>query len=219
METAFLISGIIAFGCGCLLAAFASVAPYSLIDEINERSPADRQIDGFPRISEAMWRRHGELLPGSPKRRLMGLAGVLAVAMMLAGLGLLLDYSSLHELSRNRVVAPRQQATTGTVTAGTVGRASYSYTFTVDDVSYSDWGSIPGSETKAGQQVTVYYDPENPAVNALVRFEYSVGLRSWDVGVGILANLFIATGIVISIFIARSWRRPSPSRYLDGPPG
>jgi hypothetical protein len=203
METLFLVSGIMVFLSGCLSAGFASSIPYRLIDEINERSPEDQQIGTFPRISEVVWRRHRELFPGSPKRRQMNVAAVAGVVMMFAGICLLLDYSSLHDINRSRDVAPRQQAIAGTLTAGPVGRNSYSYTFIVASVSYNDWGSVYGSEPKIGQEVLVYYDPRDPTVNALARFEYSSRRRAWDIGLGLFAILFVAVGILVSLLIAR----------------
>src|SRR5215467_4660557 len=75
METLFLVSGILVFGSGCLSAALASSLESRLIDEINERSPADQQVDSF-RLTEALLRRHRELCPDSPilRQRYVGTA-------------------------------------------------------------------------------------------------------------------------------------------------
>jgi hypothetical protein len=210
METPFLAIGILVFISGCIGAAVASCIPYRMIDEINERSPADQQIDGFLRISDAMWRRHRELFPDSRKRNMMSLTGIAGLAMMLAGLCLVAAYSSLHELNRNRVVAPRQQETTGTVTAGPLGRHSYSYTFTVGEASYSDWGSIRGPEPTIGQEVLVYYDPQDPTVSALTPFEYSSKERTADLVIGIVILISVATLISVSLIVARGGSKQHP---------
>src|SRR5262249_49130606 len=134
-------------------------------------------------------------------------AGVLT---MFAGIGLLLDYSSLSDVNRNRVVAPRQQTAMGSLTAGPVGRNSYRYDFRVSDKEYSDWGTMQGPEPKIGQPVLVYYDPENPGINALARFEYSNSQRALDVVLGIVILSFITVLIPVCMIGARMRRNRSP---------
>ena len=208
MDTLFLVTGTLVFISGCLIAGLASRLTSRLIDEINERSPADQQVDTF-RVTEAILRRHQQLFPKSLTRRRKNIAALGGVLMMIAGVSLLLDYSSLHDLNRNQVVAPRQQTTTGSLTAGPVGRNSYRYTFMVGDTEYSEWGTLEGPERKIGQEVLVYYDPQNPAVNALVRFEYSPGQRAWDTGLGLSVILIIAGLSFVSIlFATKSLRMP-----------
>jgi hypothetical protein len=149
-----------------------------------------------------VWRRHRELFPDSPKRRLMNVAAVASVLLMFAGVGLVLDYSSVHELNRNQAVAPRQQTIPGTLTAGPTGRNSYSYTFSVAGVSYTDWGSVLGPEPRIGQEVLVYYDPQDPTVSALARFEYSSTQRARDLVIGIAILISVATLIPVSLIVA-----------------
>src|SRR5215469_2704805 len=127
METAFLIFGCVGFGAGCLLLILASCIPYRLVDEINERSPADQRLDTF-RLTETILRRHEELCPDSSNRRLMNTAMISGILMCAASIGLLLDYSSLHDLSRNQAIGPRQQSIAGTLTAGPIARNTYNYT-------------------------------------------------------------------------------------------
>jgi hypothetical protein len=198
METVFLVSGCLSFGSGCLFAVLASCIPYRLVDEINDRSTADQKVDTF-HITETILRRHQQLYPGSPTRRLMNAAMISAVLMMGAGVCLLLDYSSLHDLNRSQVIAPRQQSTIGTLTGGPAGRDSYGYSFSVGDGSYDGWGPVYGHDTKIGQQVRVYYDPNDPTVNALARFEYSRAKRDWSLGIGIVIAFFVVAGGVVSV--------------------
>src|SRR5262245_20465287 len=206
METLFLVAGGLVFLAGALTTGFASCLTSRLIDEINERSPADQQLDTF-RVTEAILRRHQQLCPDSLTRRRKNIAALVGVLMMIAGVGLLLDYSSLHDLNRNHVVTPRQQTITGSLTAGPVGRNSYRYTFTVGDTEDSEWGTLGGPERKIGQQVLVYYDPQKPAVNALTRFEHSPGQRACDIGLGLMIILFVATLSFVSILFATKPRR------------
>src|SRR5262249_7655125 len=210
METLFLVAGGLVFLAGALTTGFASCLTSRLIDEINERSPTDQQLDTF-RVTEAILRRHQQLFPDSLTRRRKNIAALVGVLMMIASVGLLLDYASLHDLNRNQIVAPRQQTITGSLTAGPVGRNSYRYTFMVGDTEYSEWGTLEGPERKIGQEVLVYYDPQNPAVNALVRFEYSAGQRAWDIGVGISVLVFIAALSFVSILVATKARRRPPA--------
>src|SRR5262249_41015873 len=158
-------------------------------------------------VTEAILRRHQQLFPDSLTRRRKNIAALVGVLMMIASVGLLLDYASLHDLNRNQVIAPRQQTVTGSLTAGPVGRNSYRYTFTVGDTEYSEWGSPEAAGLKVGQQVVVYYDPQNPAVNALVRFEYSPGRRARDIGLGLMVILFVAMLGFVSILFATNPRR------------
>ena len=143
----------------------------------------------------------------------MSAAAVAAVLMMLAGVCLVLDYGSLHELNRNRAVAPRQQSTTGTVTGGPAGRNSYSYTFAVGGTSYSDWGAISGPGANVGQQVVVYYDPLAPTVNGLDRFEYSSRRFEWDIGFGLSILSLVAVAIAVSVVFAKGRGNP-PTRTI-----
>jgi len=203
METTFLIFGCVGFGAGCLLLILASCIPYRLVDEINERSPADQQVDTF-HITATILRRHQQLCPDSSNRRLMNATMIAGVLMMCAGASLLLDYGSLHDLNRNEVVAPRQQSIAGTLTAGPASRNSYGYTFNVRDHSYSGWGLLYGPERKTGQEVVIYYDPNDPTVSGLSPFEYSSGQRAWDVGIGLAIVLLVAAGSVSSTLAC--WR-------------
>jgi hypothetical protein len=207
MDTIFLVFGCVAFGSGCLLAILANCIPSKLIDEINEKSPPDQQVGTF-RITETILRRHQQLYPHSSNRRLMNAAMISAVLMWGAGVCLLLDYSSLHDLNRDEVVAPRQLSTIGTLTGGPAGRNSYGYTFSLGEASYNGWGSVYGPDPKIGQQFRVYYDPSDPSVNALAPFEYSSRQRAWDIAIGLLTTFVVAAVSAVSIRICwRLWDR------------
>jgi hypothetical protein len=205
METVFLVAGSLVFLAGVLTAGFASCLTSRLIDEINERSPADQQVDTL-RVTEAILRRHQQLCPDSVIRRQINIAVGVGVLTMFGGIGLFLDYSGLHDQNRNRAVAPRQQTIMGSLTAGPVGRDGYRYAFTVSDTEYSDWGTMQGPEPKIGQPVLVYYDPENPAVSALTRFEYSNRQRAWDLVLGFVILLFVTVLIPVCMIVARMRR-------------
>ncbi|HKF59454.1 MAG TPA: hypothetical protein VKJ45_28705 [Blastocatellia bacterium] len=207
METILLVFGCVSFGSGVLLAVLGSSIPHRLIDEINERSPADQQVDTF-RLTETILRRHQQLCPDSSNRRLMNAAMISGILMWAAGIGLLLDYSSLHDLNRNQVLGPRQRSIAGTLSAGPISRNTYNYTFSVGANSYSGWGSMYGPEPKIGQQVVIYYDPDDPTVNALGPFEFSARERAWKVGIGLSLVLFVITGSVKSISVCwKYWDR------------
>ena len=207
METILLVFGCVSFGSGVLLGVLGSSIPHRLIDEINERSPADQQVDTF-RLTENILRRHEQVCPDSSNRRLMNAAMISGILMWAAGIGLLLTYNSLHDMNRNQVLGPRQRSIAGTLSAGPISRNTYNYTFSVGANSYSGWGSMYGPEPKIGQQVVIYYDPDDPTVNALGPFEFSARERAWKVGIGLSLVLFVITGSVKSISVCwKYWDR------------
>ena len=183
-----------------------------MIDEIYERSPADQQIGLFRRSWWRDLRRHQELYPDSPKRREMIVAIIGGALMMFAGVCLLLDWNSLCELNRSRVVAPRQQAVRVTLADGEPAGHNtyrYRYVFSLGGSSYegSEY-SAPESPTRIGQQITVYYDPIDPRVNSPKPFEYSGRQRierAWNYAVGLNLILFLLVETFVSILIARGW--------------
>jgi hypothetical protein len=68
-------------------------------------------------------------------------------------------------------IATRQQTTSGIVTAHEpVNHDRYGYRFEVDGKAYTGWQIPKDSELAIGQQVIVFYDPENPSANSLTDF-------------------------------------------------
>jgi len=218
MATLFLIVGFISILAGVLSQAWAAGMEYLIIDEINEKSPGDQQVGGFGPSWWANLRLHRELYPDSLKRRQMTVTIVVGMLAMFAGGVLILDWSSLSKLNRNRAVAPRQQAIRVTLAEGKPGGHNtygYRYTFSLGENSYGGWEySSPESPTRIGQQITVYYDPLNPSVNSPERFEYSSNQRMqriWDHWVGLSLVLLLPTAVFVSILISREGERPETS--------
>jgi len=72
---------------------------------------------------------------------------------------------------RDRVIAHRQQTTSGTILTHEPGNHNrYGYNFSVSDKPYSGWYTPEHSEPTIGQRVTVYYDPIDPNTSALDDF-------------------------------------------------
>jgi hypothetical protein len=72
----------------------------------------------------------------------------------------------------DRMIAQRQRTTKGTVTTHEPANHSrYGYTFFVNGKSYSGWEIPKKEDLNIGQYVTVFYDPLDPAKNALTDFE------------------------------------------------
>src|SRR5262249_52696981 len=177
MDILFLTAGILGLLAGILSQAFATGILYWMIDEVNERSPADRQTGLFSPSRWKVQQRHRELYPDSPKRRQAAVASVIGPLMFFAGISLIFDWNSLNELNKDRAVAPRQQAVTVPLAPGEPAGHNtyrYRYTFSIGEILYdgSEY-SAPESPTRIGQRITVYYDPLDPRVNSPRRFEYS----------------------------------------------
>ena len=72
----------------------------------------------------------------------------------------------------DRVVARREQTTSGTIVAHEPSNHDrYGYTFSVNNQTYSGW-QVPYDRDQfaVGQVVTVHYDPLNPSNSALVEY-------------------------------------------------
>lgn len=69
------------------------------------------------------------------------------------------------------VVAQRERTVLGIlVTHEVANHNQYRYRFVVNGTSYLGLGHPPSELAKVGDQILVYYDPEEPARNALVDF-------------------------------------------------
>jgi hypothetical protein len=79
----------------------------------------------------------------------------------------LLVYSGISD----RIIATRQRTALGLITAHEPANHNrYGYVFGVEGKSYTGWESPRKDELKIGKQVVVYYDPHDPAKNALTEF-------------------------------------------------
>ena len=78
---------------------------------------------------------------------------------------------AIHELGNDRTIAQREKTTNGRIAAHEPANHNrYGYSFSVNGKSYSGWESPGKEEPHIGQQVTVFYDPVDPARNALTDF-------------------------------------------------
>src|SRR5580658_10285424 len=78
---------------------------------------------------------------------------------------------AIHGWTSDRAVAKREQTVLGTSIAHEPANHNrYRYSFSVDGKPYSGWESPRKEEPHIGQQLTVYYDPADPATNALTDF-------------------------------------------------
>jgi len=77
----------------------------------------------------------------------------------------------VYEWKTDRAVAGRQQTTQGIVTAHEpANHNQYVYVFSANGRSYTGRESPKKHALEVGKQVVVYYDPFNPARNALTDF-------------------------------------------------
>src|SRR5262249_52305891 len=68
-------------------------------------------------------------------------------------------------------IAGRQQTTHGIVTTHEPGNHNrYGYKFEVDGKAYTGWQSPKDEELAIGEQVIVFYDPQDPSRNSLTDF-------------------------------------------------
>lgn len=80
----------------------------------------------------------------------------------------------LYESAVDSVIAKREKTVLGTIVAHEVANHNqYRYTFMVNGGSYAGFGHPPNGPSEIGDQLRVYYDPSNPAKNALVDFAVS----------------------------------------------
>ena len=111
-----------------------------------------------------------------------------------------------------RVVAERQQLVEGLVTAyEPANHNQYRYVFFVDGKSYSGLESPKGRALAVGQKVTVYYDPRDPATNALTEFG-DLSIETF----GPIPTLLFGIGVV-AFFIWRARRKNGLSQSRVGP--
>ena len=85
---------------------------------------------------------------------------------------------SIYWWRTDRAIAHRQQTAQGTVlTHEPHNHDRYGYSFSLNGKSYSGW-QVPNDklEPSVGQQVTVYYDPTDPSISALMNY-HELSLR------------------------------------------
>ena len=112
----------------------------------------------------------------------------------------------------DRVVARRQQTTSGTIFAHEpASRDSYGYTFNVNQKTYGGW-QMPYDDQQftVGQAVTVHYDPLDPNNSALVDY-YELSDRALGPAFFLVGGLFVATFIFLRRRTARQSSRMNPS--------
>lgn len=101
----------------------------------------------------------------------------------------------------DRAIAQRQLTTEGTVTTHEpANHDRYGYTFNVSGKPYSGWESPRHGKLIVGQQVLVYYDPNNPRKSALISF--------WDLSIesfGPIPLLALGTAFV-AVYVRRRRR-------------
>jgi hypothetical protein len=72
----------------------------------------------------------------------------------------------------NHSVAARERTTTGAITAHEpANHNTYVYTFAIEGKAYTGRRIPDRGELAVGQQVRVYYDPQDPAKNSLIDFD------------------------------------------------
>lgn len=110
----------------------------------------------------------------------------------------------INQWYADQVVARREQTTSGTIVAHEpANHDRYGYTFNVNGKPYTGWQSPYDSVTfTIGQVVTVYYDPLDPNVSALVDYDE----LSW-IAFGPVP--FMAGILLVAAFIFLR-RRPAP---------
>ena len=113
----------------------------------------------------------------------------------------------IHASRIDRQIAERQQTASGIVTAHEPANHNrYGYKFQVDGKLYTGWESPTKAELVIGQQVTVFYDPQDPSKNALTDFH--------DVSISELGPvpmlLFGIGAVAVYIFYRRRSSTPTP---------
>ena len=83
----------------------------------------------------------------------------------------------LYASRAERLIAERQKTTYGVVTSHEpANHDRYGYVFSINGQTYHGWEIPTKTEFEMGQQVVVYYDPIEPATNALTDlYEMSLG--------------------------------------------
>jgi hypothetical protein len=134
---------------------------------------------------------------GSRKKRLPWLSLLIVTPWMIgAALG-------IYGWHRDRVIAQRQQTTSGTILTHEPGNHDrYGYNFSVSDKPYSGWYTPENNEPTIGQRVTVYYDPIDPNTSALDDFG-ELALRDLRA----VPALIGGSALVIMIIVGIWWQR------------
>jgi hypothetical protein len=99
-------------------------------------------------------------------------------------------------------IAAREQSTVGTITIHQAENHNrYGYTFHVSGHDYGGWETFLKAEPEIGQSVRVYFDPLQPANNALTDFA-DLGDRWFARGIALLifSAFFIAVVLLLGLF-------------------
>lgn len=112
-----------------------------------------------------------------------------------------------------RVIAARERTTLGTITGHDPGNHdSYQYAYEVGGRTLRAWQIPSGDDDwRMGEQVVVYYDPEEPTESSLVEFSESGDRASRPVPALVVG----ITGIFAFIYIQR--RRARRANVVDDP--
>jgi len=113
----------------------------------------------------------------------------------------------IHESAVDRAVAGREKTARGTIAAHEPANHNrYGYAFSVNGKTYRGWDGSEKQAPRMGKQVLVYYDPHDPATNALTSFAELEGQCIGPV-------LFMFLGVVgVAIFIAHRRRENWPKK-------
>jgi uncharacterized protein DUF3592 len=110
----------------------------------------------------------------------------------------------------NHNVAAREKTITGAITAHeAANHNTYLYTFAIEGKAYTGRQIPDKQELAVGQQVRVYYDPQDPAKNSLIDFdEVALG----NLGPASFAFWLSAAAIVFVIVQRRKSHRRASGR-------
>lgn len=114
----------------------------------------------------------------------------------------------------DRVIAARQQTSTGTITAQEPAHHNrYQYVFSVNGRQFAGWGSPVTDGREVGNSIVVYYDPLDPARNSPEDFHTS-GVHKIET---VPVILFAIGAAALCIQAARRRQRPSAPRDSSEP--
>jgi len=125
-----------------------------------------------------------------------------AISLMLCAISIGSTMSKFLAQTRDAAIAPRQQSATGVITSMTSGNGStYYYRFPYRGAFYNDSSKGDSGERSAGDQVVVYFDPDNPLLSSLNDFHASSLRhgREW--------KLLLAFSVILASFAAYCWPR------------
>jgi hypothetical protein len=112
---------------------------------------------------------------------------------------------SIHDWKINREIAQREQVTRGTITTHEPSNHNrYGYVFSVGGKSYTGWESPRRNEFEISKEVRVYFDPNDPAKNALTEFN-DRSIQS----LGPVPLLMIGIGGVALVILLRRRKNPA----------